>query len=148
MFPDEDTQALADNALLFEEFLAREHDAGTLDLSLEALPQRRVLLHGHCHQKAFGLVPPVQKALGLIPDLAVETIDSSCCGMAGSFGYDAEHYDVSMKMAERSLLPKVRDADADTLIAADGFSCRHQINDGTGRACLHVARILEQALPR
>ena len=148
MFPDQDAHALAENALLFEEFLAREHDAGKLDLPLEALPQRRVLLHGHCHQKSFGLMPPVEKALGLIPDLAVETIDSSCCGMAGSFGYDAEHYEVSMKMAERSLLPKVREADADTLIAADGFSCRHQISDGTGRTGLHVARILEQALPR
>ncbi len=148
MFPDDDTRALADNAMLFEEFLAHEHDAGKLDLRLEALPQRRVLLHGHCHQKSFGLVAPVEKALGLIPNLAVETIDSSCCGMAGSFGYDAEHYDVSMKMAERSLLPKVREADADTLIAADGFSCRHQISDGTGRSGLHVARILEQALPR
>jgi len=148
MFPDQDARALAENALLFEEFLAREHDAGKLDLPLEALPQRRVLLHGHCHQKSFGLMPPVEKALGLIPDLAVETVDSSCCGMAGSFGYDAEHYEVSMQMAERSLLPKVREADANTLIAADGFSCRHQISDGTGRTGLHVARILEQALPR
>jgi len=148
MFPDEDARSLSENALLFEEFLVREHDAGRLDLPLEALPQRRVLLHGHCHQKAFGLVPPVVKTLSMVPDLAVETIESSCCGMAGSFGYDAEHYDVSMKMAESSLLPKVREADADTLIAADGFSCRHQIGDGTGRTGLHVARILEQALPR
>ncbi|NIW25163.1 MAG: hypothetical protein GWN29_11675, partial [Gammaproteobacteria bacterium] len=72
MFPDQDTRVLAENAFLFEEFIAREHDAGKLDLTLEALPQRRVLLHGHCHQKAFGLVPPVHKALGLIPDLSVE----------------------------------------------------------------------------
>jgi Fe-S oxidoreductase len=88
----------------------------------------------------------VQKALSLIPELQVEVIESSCCGMAGSFGFDAEHYDVSMKMAELSLLPKVRSADADTVLIADGTSCRHQIRDGAAREALHVARVLEAAL--
>jgi Fe-S oxidoreductase len=139
-------QQLAGSALLFEEFLAREAAAGRLNLALKALPQRRALLHGHCHQKAFDAVAPVQKVLRLIPGLEVELIESSCCGMAGAFGYEKEHYDVSMQMAELSLLPAVRKADADTLIVADGTSCRHQIKDGTAREALHVARVLARAL--
>jgi Fe-S oxidoreductase len=144
----EEAKTLAANALLFEEFLAREHDAGKLRLPLKALPETRALLHGHCHQKAFGAVAPVQKILGLVPELKVELIESSCCGMAGSFGYEASHYDVSMRMAELSLLPAVRAADAGTLLVADGTSCRHQIADGTrgAREAVHVARVLERAL--
>jgi len=96
----------------------------------------------------------VHKALALVPGLQVKTVESSCCGMAGAFGYEAAHYDVSMKMAEAALLPAVRAADADTLIVADGTSCRHQIADATragaspqaGRGAMHVARVLEQAL--
>jgi Fe-S oxidoreductase len=84
--------------------------------------------------------------LRLVPQLEVETIEASCCGMAGSFGYEADHYEVSMKMAEASLLPAVRAADADTLIVADGVSCRHQIHDGAQRTALHVARVLQHAL--
>ncbi|MCE9640726.1 MAG: FAD-binding oxidoreductase, partial [Betaproteobacteria bacterium] len=146
MLPGADSAALALNAMLFEEFLAREQDAGRLKLALKALPQKKALVHGHCHQKAFDVMPSVQKALKLVPGLEVEVIESSCCGMAGSFGYEAGHYDVSMKMAEASLLPKVRAAAADTLIVADGTSCRHQIHDGTQRDALHVARVLERAL--
>jgi Fe-S oxidoreductase len=147
MLPGAMSAELALNAFLFEEFLVREHDAGRLKLNLQPLPQKKALLHGHCHQKAFAAMPSVQKALGLIPELKVELIESSCCGMAGSFGFDAEHYEVSMKMAELSLLPKVRSAGADTLLIADGTSCRHQIQDGAGREALHVARIFERALP-
>jgi len=84
--------------------------------------------------------------LRLVPQLKVQTIESSCCGMAGSFGYEASHYIVSMAMAEASLLPAVRKADADTLIVADGTSCRHQIHDGAQRAAVHVAQVLVQAL--
>ena len=91
-------------------------------------------------------MPAVQKVLALVPDLAVEVVTSSCCGMAGAFGYEAAHYDVSMKMAEASLLPALRKADAATLIVADGTSCRHQIHDGAQREAVHVARILERAL--
>ena len=87
-------------------------------------------MHGHCHQKSFGAFKPVEKVLRLIPDLDVETIESSCCGMAGAFGYGADTYQASMEMAELSLLPAVRRADAATLIVADGTSCRHQIKDG------------------
>jgi Fe-S oxidoreductase len=147
MLPGEAAERLAGQALLFEEFLAREADAGQLALPLVALPQRRALLHGHCHQKAFGAMGAVQRVLALVPGLEVKTVESSCCGMAGAFGFEASHYDVSMKMAEAALLPAVRAADADTLVVADGTSCRHQIADGAQREALHVARVLAAALP-
>jgi Fe-S oxidoreductase len=138
-------KVLAENSYLFEEFLAKEADAGRLSLNLKSIA-KTALLHGHCHQKAFGAMPAVSKVLGLVPDLKVETIETSCCGMAGSFGYEAEHYEVSMKMAELSLLPKVRQAGAETLVIADGTSCRHQIADGAAREARHVARVLAEAL--
>ena len=127
----EEAKAVGDNAFLFEEFLAREKKAGRLELALKPLPQKTALLHGHCHQKAFGAMSAVQEALSLVPDLAVSTIESSCCGMAGSFGYEAEHYDTSIAMAELSLLPGRAQGRPDTLIVADGTSCRHQIADGS-----------------
>ena len=139
------TEQLARSALLFEEFLAREAAENRLRLKLGPLAGE-ALLHGHCHQKAFGVMGDVEKVLGLVPGLKVKTVESSCCGMAGSFGYEAEHYDVSMKMGEASLLPAVREAAADALIVADGTSCRHQIGHGAQRSALHVARVLEQAL--
>ena len=104
------------------------------------------MLHGHCHQKAFDALRPVEQVLNWIPGVAVETIESSCCGMAGSFGYEAEHYEASMKMAELTLLPAVRSASDDAVLVADGTSCRHQIHDGSGREAIHVARLLAQAL--
>jgi Fe-S oxidoreductase len=134
------------DALLFEEFLDAQARAGRLQLQLRALPQRKALLHGHCHQKAFDAMDGVARVLRLVPQLDVEPIVSSCCGMAGAFGYEASHYDASMKMAEASLLPKVRTAPPDALIVADGTSCRHQIHDGSGRTAVHVARVLEAAL--
>jgi len=138
--------ALAARAMLFEEFLAQERTAGRLRLNLQPLAAKRALLHGHCHQKAFGALTAVQQTLGLVPGLDVQTIESSCCGMAGAFGYDAGHYDVSMKMGELNLLPAVRGAEPDTLIVADGTSCRQQIRDGARREALHVACVLQQAL--
>jgi FAD/FMN-containing dehydrogenase/Fe-S oxidoreductase len=148
MLPGGESAELALNAFLFEEFIAREHKAGRLDLKLGPLREKKALLHGHCHQKAFDAMPAVQKVLKLIPGLEVEAIESSCCGMAGAFGYEAAHYDVSMKMAELSLLPRVRKAGADDLIVADGTSCRHQIKDGSGRSAVHVAQVLQRALGR
>ncbi|MCP1314501.1 FAD-binding and (Fe-S)-binding domain-containing protein [Halomonas sp. 707D7] len=142
----DEARALADAAYLFEEFLVEAKAAGELDLPLGPLPAARALLHGHCHQKAFDALRPVEEVLGWIPGLEVTTVESSCCGMAGSFGYEAEHHDASLKMAELALLPAVREAEADTLVVADGTSCRHQIHDGAGREALHVARVLEQAL--
>lgn len=146
LIPGVETTALAANAFLLEEFLAAEQDKGQLDLKLKPLDVDQALLHGHCHQKAFAAMSSVQQVLALIPGLKVETIESSCCGMAGAFGYDAKHYELSMKMGERDLLPAVRAADKESLIVADGTSCRHQIQDGSGREALHVVRVLEMAL--
>ncbi len=146
LLPGAEAAALAERALLFEEFLAGELDAGRLDLPLRPLEHTRALLHGHCHQKAFGVMGSVEQVLGLVPGLSVETVASSCCGMAGAFGYGAETYDVSMKMAEAALLPAVRTAQKDTVIVADGTSCRQQIGHGAGREARHVARVLAAAL--
>jgi Fe-S oxidoreductase len=139
-FPAMGFKGLAAGAHLFEEFLAR--NPGKLKLKEMA---GEALLHGHCHQKAFDVMPAVEKVLAMIPGLTVSTVQTSCCGMAGSFGYEAEHYDVSMKMAELSLLPAIRSFQG-AAVVADGTSCRHQIRDGAGREALHVARLLERAL--
>jgi Fe-S oxidoreductase len=146
MIPGSETDALAALAVTFEEFLTAESEAGRLHLPLRPMEGRRALLHGHCHQKAFALMPVVEKALKLIPGLAVETVSASCCGMAGAFGYNAATYDVSMKMAEEALLPAVRAAGEAVIIVADGTSCRHQIHDGTRRDACHVASVIKSAL--
>ena len=146
MLPGEETARLADNAFLFEEFLVREADAGRIETPF-ATHQGKLMLHGHCHQKAFGTMGAVTGALAFVEGLETSVIESSCCGMAGSFGYQPETYDESMQMAELSLLPAVREADAEILLAADGFSCRHQIKDGAGREARHVARILDDLIP-
>jgi FAD/FMN-containing dehydrogenase/Fe-S oxidoreductase len=146
LLPGPRTQALAGHALLLEEFLWQEQAAGRLDLRLQPAPWSRALLHGHCHQKAFAAMPAVEGCLKLIPGLEVETIESSCCGMAGAFGYQARHHAVSLQMAELSLLPAVRAAGLDVVLVADGTSCRHQIKDGSGRRALHVAELLQAAL--
>ncbi len=146
LLPGADAKALAAIAATFEEFLAAEAGAGRLSLPLKSITAKRALLHGHCHQKAFNAMGPVEKTLRLVPGLEVETVDSGCCGMAGAFGYGAETYDISMRMGEAALLPAVRAAGGDTIIVADGTSCRQQIADGAGRGAIHVARVLEQAL--
>jgi FAD/FMN-containing dehydrogenase/Fe-S oxidoreductase len=145
LIPGAEAAALARRALLLEEFLAREADAGRLGLRLRPM-RAQALVHGHCHQKAFDAMPAVERTLRLVPELAVRTIESSCCGMAGSFGFEAEHYGVSMAMAESALLPAVREAPADAIVIADGTSCRQQIADGAGRKALHAVRVLEAAL--
>jgi len=139
-----DAQTLSDNAWLLEEFLAREAQAGRFAPSFKAATQA-MRVHGHCHQKAFGAIQPVLDVLKLIPGAEPELIESACCGMAGSFGYDANHHAVSMQMAELNLLPAVRAAPA-AIIVADGTSCRQQIADGSGRQALHVARVLADHL--
>ncbi|MFQ3453982.1 FAD-linked oxidase C-terminal domain-containing protein [Bradyrhizobium sp. UFLA01-814] len=144
---DEAAKTVSAHALLFEEFLVREAEAGRLALPLGAVAGKAVV-HGHCHQKSFGAFKPVEKVLRLVPGLDVKTIESSCCGMAGAFGYGADTYQASIEMAELSLLPAVRGADQDTLIVADGTSCRHQIKDGSGRTPLHVASVLAMSLKR
>jgi FAD/FMN-containing dehydrogenase/Fe-S oxidoreductase len=140
-------QVLAKQSLLLEEFLAREAAAGKLEAlraRLQAL-DRPVLVHGHCHQKAFGAVSPVLAVLKLIPGVQPQLIESSCCGMAGSFGYEARHHAVSMQMAELSLLPAVRSA-PEAIVVADGTSCRHQIHDGAQREAIHAAVLLRMSL--
>ncbi|HZO46370.1 MAG TPA: FAD-linked oxidase C-terminal domain-containing protein [Xanthobacteraceae bacterium] len=139
----EEAQWVAARALLLEEFVTRELEA---PLPLAPIGHQRALLHGHCHQKSAGAMGAVETALKLVPDLAVETVDSSCCGMAGAFGYGADTIDMSFKMAELSLLPAVRKAPEDAIIVADGTSCRHQIGDGTGREVMHVARVLAMSV--
>jgi Fe-S oxidoreductase len=142
---DQEVGVVAERADLFEEFLADELDAGRLHLPLAA-SSGKALLHGHCHQKAFGAMPAIERVLKLVPGLEVETVESSCCGMAGAFGYGSDTIEVSKAMGELSLLPAVRSADPNTLIVADGTSCRHQIHDGTGRPAVHVARVLAQSV--
>jgi Fe-S oxidoreductase len=134
-------KTVAAQALLFEEFIAREMREGHFKLALKPA-EKPILLHGHCHQKAFGAVSPILEVLKLIPDAKPELIESSCCGMAGSFGYEASHYEVSMQMAEAALLPAVR-SQPDAIVLADGTSCRHQIADGAQRQAVHVARLLD-----
>ncbi|WP_108881614.1 FAD-linked oxidase C-terminal domain-containing protein [Anderseniella sp. Alg231-50] len=137
----EEAEEIAAAAMMFEEFVVAHADR------FEFTPlERNVLLHGHCHQKAHNVMSSVTGALQLVPGLKVETVESSCCGMAGAFGYQAETYDVSRAMGELSLLPSVRAAESDTLIVADGTSCRHQIADGAQREAVHVARVLEMAI--
>ncbi|MBS4010672.1 MAG: FAD-binding oxidoreductase [Roseovarius sp.] len=144
LLPGDEAQLLSKNAYLFEEFIAREARAGRLDLPLGSLGHT-AHVHGHCHQKAAGVLGDMGQALALIPDLDPKTIESSCCGMAGAFGYQAETIDVSLKMAELSLLPAVRAAASDDLLIANGTSCRHQIADGTDRRALHIAEIFDRA---
>lgn len=136
---------IARASLLFEEFLVREHRAGRLRLALKPLATQ-ALIHGHCHQKVFNIMPAMLEVLGWIPGLQVQQIESSCCGMAGSFGYEAEHYAASMAMAELDLLPAVREAGDGTLLVANGTSCRHQIEDGAHKNAQHLAEILQTAL--
>ncbi|MBF9058604.1 FAD-binding protein [Rhodobacterales bacterium HKCCSP123] len=145
LLPGPEADLLARQAMLLEEFIAARAEAGDLNLPLKS-PARRVLLHGHCHQKAMGVMPAIQRVLALLPDTEVQVVESSCCGMAGAFGYGVETHQVSHRMAELDLLPAIRAEDADTLILADGTSCRHQIDDLADRPALHVARVLERAL--
>ena len=142
-----DAQLVSEHAFLLEEFLAREAKAGKLDaLKAQLKPtDKPILLHGHCHQKAFDAVSPIMDVIKLIPGAKPELIESSCCGMAGSFGYEASHYDVSMQMAELSLLPAIR-KQLDAIVVADGTSCRHQIRDGAQREAIHLAQLLAQQL--
>lgn len=144
---DDRAAAVAECAVLFEEFLSSLLEAGDLALDFTG-DARNVLLHGHCHQKALVGSRPSHRVLGLPRNYAVTEVDSGCCGMAGSFGYEAEHYDISLKMAERRLLPAVRATGEDTIVAAAGVSCRHQIRHGTGRTALHPAEVLYGALQK
>jgi Fe-S oxidoreductase len=145
LLPGKDTEILASQARMLEEFIADQEDNASFNLPLQS-PASKILLHGHCHQKAMGVMSSIEKTLSLLPDTTVETVETSCCGMAGAFGYGTETHEVSLKMAEADLLPAIRRADNKTLIVADGTSCRHQIKDTTDRNPIHIARVLEMAL--
>jgi FAD/FMN-containing dehydrogenase/Fe-S oxidoreductase len=149
LVPDElleAAQALAKNALLIDEFIAREADAGRITRAAFKSGPGTILLHGHCHQKALSSLTPTVKMLELPAGHKVTMIPSGCCGMAGSFGYEQEHFQISQQIGELVLFPAVRSAPSDTVIAAPGTSCRHQMKDATGRVALHPVEILHAAL--
>jgi len=139
---------LAKNTFTFEEWIAREMDKNNITSDDFVLDKRQVQLHGHCQQKALTSVTISQRVLSLPQNYDVQIIPSGCCGMAGSFGFEKEHYQLSMKIGELVLFPAVRKQAADVIICASGTSCRHQIKDGTGKVALHAAEVLWEALKR
>jgi Fe-S oxidoreductase len=141
LITDGRAEVVAAQSFMLEEYLIKH------DITLPLRPiGRKILLHGHCHQKAHNVMPDVQSTLTLIPGAEIDVVETSCCGMAGAFGYGRDTAEISLKMAEADLLPAVRAAAENTLIVADGTSCRHQIADGTGRKAIHVVRVLDMAL--
>ncbi|NIJ55795.1 FAD-binding and (Fe-S)-binding domain-containing protein [Dyadobacter arcticus] len=142
----DDAQRISENALLFEEFIAREIDEKRINKTVFTQKKQLIKLHGHCHQKALSTLTASKKALSLPENYQVQLIPSGCCGMAGSFGYEVEHYDVSMQIGELVLFPTIRQQPEEVIIGASGTSCRHQIKDGTGRKALHPVEILWNAL--
>jgi Fe-S oxidoreductase len=142
----EKAKQLAANVFLIDEFIANEIEKGNIRKEQFTEEQRTIKLHGHCQQKALSSVAPSVKLLSLPENYKVETIPSGCCGMAGSFGYEKEHYDLSMKIGELVLFPTVRKQTDDVIIAAPGTSCRHQVKDGTGKKALHPVEVLWDAL--
>jgi FAD/FMN-containing dehydrogenase/Fe-S oxidoreductase len=146
LLPKDEVTPLAEASFLLEELLAADIGSGATTLPLRDQPRRKAHLHGHCHQKAFGGMGAVEAVLRAVPGLDVEVVESSCCGMAGAFGYDSKTIDVSFAMGELSLVPALRKAGPHDLVVADGTSCRHQIRDGARRNAVHVVRVLEKAL--
>jgi Fe-S oxidoreductase len=140
------SKELSKHVLLLEEFIAREADAKRIDRKLFATDKKLLKLHGHCQQKSMSSLVAAKKALSLPENFEVQLIPSGCCGMAGSFGYEKEHYDLSMQIGELVLFPTVRSQAAEVEIVASGTSCRHQIHDGTQRHAKHTAEILFEAL--
>ena len=142
----EDAKQLGKNALMFDEFIMREVANGKIKKDQFTDASQSIKLHGHCHQKSLASTGPTKEMLGLAKNYEITEIKSGCCGMAGAFGYEKEHYELSMKVGELVLFPEVRKADKFTIISAPGTSCRHQIKDGTGRIALHPIEVLYQAL--
>jgi FAD/FMN-containing dehydrogenase/Fe-S oxidoreductase len=142
----EAARKLVPHCLMLDEFIAAEIDAGRIDSTLFTAENRSIHLHGHCHQKALASMESMVRMLSLPENFSVTVIPSGCCGMAGSFGYEAEHYEVSMNVGELVLFPAVRDLSEDVIVSAPGTSCRHQIHDGTGRKALHPAQVFRNSL--
>jgi Fe-S oxidoreductase len=139
-------EKIAKNTFTFEEFLAKELENENIDTSLFTSVPKTLKVHGHCHQKALSGTFSSFQMLSIPDNYAVTILNTGCCGMAGSFGYEKEHYEVSMQVGEDTLFPKVRNCSADTEIAAAGTSCRHQIFDGTKRIAKHPITLLKEAL--
>jgi len=137
---------LAKHALMIDEFLVKEIRAGRIHAEQFTADKQKIKLHGHCYQKAFKLVDYTKQLLSLPTNFEVEVIPSGCCGMAGSFGYEKEHFEVSQKVAELVLFPTLRKTGAEYIIAAAGTSCRHQIKDGVHRKSYHPVEIMYNAL--
>lgn len=142
----EKARKIAANTWMIEEFLANELDAGNIDTGLFKVQKTLIKLHGHCQQKALSSLTPTKKILTRMGSHEVHLIPSGCCGMAGSFGYEQEHFELSMKIGELVLFPAIRKQPGEVVIAAPGTSCRHQIKDGTERKALHPVQILWNAL--
>jgi FAD/FMN-containing dehydrogenase/Fe-S oxidoreductase len=145
LVPGEDTSLVAKHAFMIEEFLLSLHEKGALNLDFADI-KKEILLHGHCHQKALVGVKPAEQVLRLPPGYNVTVIDSGCCGMAGSFGYEVEHYDLSMKIGERRLFKAIRERQGDFEIAVAGVSCREQVKQGTGKSARHLIEVLADAV--
>ena len=142
----EASKKLASNCLMIDEFIAAEFEKGNISKDLFSKESRKIKLHGHCHQKSLASTEPTKKMLEIPANYKVDEIKSGCCGMAGSFGYEKEHYEVSMKVGELVLFPEIKKTSEEIIIAAPGTSCRHQIKDGTGRKAFHPVEILHDAL--
>jgi Fe-S oxidoreductase len=142
----EKARALAKNALMLEEFIVSEMEKGNIRSEQFCNETKTIKLHGHCQQKAVASTLPTRKMLELPVNYTVQEIKGGCCGMAGSFGYEKEHYELSMQIGELDLFPAVRKSTSEEIIAASGTSCRHQIEDGTGRQALHPVEVLWNAV--
>ncbi|HNW89268.1 MAG TPA: FAD-linked oxidase C-terminal domain-containing protein [Bacteroidales bacterium] len=139
-------EIIARNSYTIEEFVVREFDKGSFTSAMFSLDHKKIKLHGHCHQKVLSITLPTKRMLEIPQNFAVEEIPSGCCGMAGSFGYEKEHYELSMKIGEMILFPAVKKAGSEIIISAPGTSCRQQIKDGTGKTAFHPVEVLFNAL--
>jgi Fe-S oxidoreductase len=145
LFPGDIAESVSRLAVMFDDFLLREIAAGKINLEFDSKP-RKVIFHGHCHQKAAFGIESTLEMLRLVPECEVEPIETGCCGMAGSFGYEMEHYDLSLKIADIGLAPRIREASPTTIICASGTSCREQILHTTGRVAVHPVEVVADAL--
>ncbi|MCX6333551.1 MAG: FAD-binding oxidoreductase, partial [Bacteroidia bacterium] len=145
---NEAAESIASNSWLIDEFIVKEYHTGNIERSLFASSEAEILLHAHCQQKAIASSLSTIEMLSIPPNFKVREIPSGCCGMAGSFGYEKEHFELSNKIGEMILFPEIRQSGVDVIIAAPGTSCRHHIKDGTGRTALHPVEILYKALKK
>ena len=146
LFSKNEIEGLEKSVLLFHEFMSNHLEKQTRPLKMQSLPFQKVMYHGHCHEKAFGLASRIETVLEKIPNLKFEQVPGGCCGMAGSFGYEKEHYEISKKIGDVGPLPHIRGASKNVVIVANGTSCRHQFNDLAGKKAVHLSQIVDTAL--